>query len=116
MAYNVIPIPSRKLGQAGMERLPLMIARAGEKASWRFIEFFTANIRNKNTRAAYAVAVTELSIGASCTSCKASWPTARLPTRRGGRCATLRLAVRRSARRHERRASEAARLDAACRA
>ena len=33
-------------------------ARAGEKAAWRFIEFFTANIRNKNTRAAYAHAVT----------------------------------------------------------
>ena len=34
-----------------------MIVRAGEQASWRFIEFFTANIRNKNTRQAYARAV-----------------------------------------------------------
>src|SRR5437763_627439 len=34
-------------------------ASAGEEAAWRFIEFFTANIRNKNTRAAYAQAVTQ---------------------------------------------------------
>jgi len=39
--------------------LPAAIARAGEKAAWRFIEFFTANIRNENTRAAYAQAVRE---------------------------------------------------------
>ena len=31
-----------------------MIAAGGEQASWRYIEFFTANIRNKNTRRAYA--------------------------------------------------------------
>jgi site-specific recombinase XerD len=37
--------------------IPVTIAGAGEKASWRFVEFFTANIRNKNTRAAYARAV-----------------------------------------------------------
>jgi hypothetical protein len=33
--------------------LPALIARAGEGAAWRFLEFFTVNIRNKNTRAAY---------------------------------------------------------------
>lgn len=37
--------------------VPLMIADAGEHASQRFIEFFTANIRNRNTRSAYAHAV-----------------------------------------------------------
>lgn len=37
--------------------LPLIVQRAGENASRRFVEFFTANIRNKNTRAAYAQAV-----------------------------------------------------------
>ena len=36
--------------------LPTLIAQAGEKASWRFLEFFTVNIRNKNTRAAYGQA------------------------------------------------------------
>src|ERR1051325_1183426 len=34
--------------------LPALISGAGERASWRFLEFFTVNIRNKNTRAAYA--------------------------------------------------------------
>jgi len=34
-----------------------MIAREGDRAAWRFIEFFTANIRNPNTRRAYARAV-----------------------------------------------------------
>jgi len=33
--------------------LPALIDRAGERAAWRFVEFFTVNIRNKNTRAAY---------------------------------------------------------------
>lgn len=33
--------------------LPALINRAGERAVWRFLEFFTVNIRNKNTRAAY---------------------------------------------------------------
>ena len=32
---------------------PALIDRAGERAAWRFVEFFTVNIRNKNTRAAY---------------------------------------------------------------
>src|ERR1022692_2231657 len=56
---EIVPIPRRDLGRAGLEKLPAAIARAGEKAAWRFIEFFTANIRNKNTRAAYAQAVTQ---------------------------------------------------------
>jgi integrase/recombinase XerD len=34
--------------------LPAVIARAGDRASWRFVEFFTVNIRNRNTRAAYS--------------------------------------------------------------
>jgi hypothetical protein len=32
---------------------PALIERAGEKTAWRFVEFFTATIRNPNTRAAY---------------------------------------------------------------
>ena len=36
--------------------LPHLVAQAGERASWRFIEFFTVNIRNRNTRAAYGQA------------------------------------------------------------
>ncbi len=34
--------------------VPALIADAGEAAAWRYIEFFTANIRNANTRRAYA--------------------------------------------------------------
>jgi integrase/recombinase XerD len=37
--------------------VPAIIADAGDDALRRFIEFFTANIRNANTRAAYAKAV-----------------------------------------------------------
>jgi site-specific recombinase XerD len=36
---------------------PAMIIQAGPDATRRFVEFFTANIRNPNTRAAYARAV-----------------------------------------------------------
>jgi integrase/recombinase XerD len=38
---------------------PGLIATAGENATRRFIEFFTANIRNPNTRSAYAQAVSQ---------------------------------------------------------
>jgi integrase/recombinase XerD len=33
-----------------------LIANAGERAAWRFLEFFTVNIRNRNTRVAYGLA------------------------------------------------------------
>ncbi len=59
LTLSVVSISERKLTRAGLDRLPAAISRAGEKAAWRFIEFFAANIRNKNTRAAYAHAVTE---------------------------------------------------------
>jgi site-specific recombinase XerD len=34
--------------------VPALIADLGEEAAWRYVEFFTANIRNPNTRRAYA--------------------------------------------------------------
>ena len=37
--------------------VPAIIADAGEKAGKRFIEFFTATIRNRNTRQAYGRAI-----------------------------------------------------------
>jgi hypothetical protein len=40
------------------DRIPALIA-AGERASCRFFEFFTAQIRNPNTRRAYARAAVE---------------------------------------------------------
>lgn len=34
--------------------VPAVIADLGEEAAWRYVEFFTANIRNPHTRLAYA--------------------------------------------------------------
>ena len=38
---------------------PAIITAAGPRASYRFLEFFTANIRNPHTRRAYARAAVE---------------------------------------------------------
>lgn len=43
----------------GSHLVPALIADAGEQAAWRYIDFFTANIRNPNTRRAYARACTQ---------------------------------------------------------
>ena len=50
-------VPPLALIRAGLEALPAIIRARGERASRRFIEFFTATIRNRNTRMAYARAV-----------------------------------------------------------
>jgi site-specific recombinase XerD len=47
-------IPFRSVAAA-----PALVVAAGARAQDRFIEFFTANIRNRNTRCAYAQAVAE---------------------------------------------------------
>jgi site-specific recombinase XerD len=47
---------SRELTRVGLPGLPTLIAAAGESATRRFLEFFTATIRNRNTRLAYAKA------------------------------------------------------------
>src|SRR6202453_2175202 len=38
---------------------PALVAASGPRASYRFLEFFTANIRNPHTRRAYARAAVE---------------------------------------------------------
>jgi hypothetical protein len=48
-----------QLAPIATNRAPALIAAAGERASYRFFEFFTANIRNPNTRRAYARAAVE---------------------------------------------------------
>jgi hypothetical protein len=45
---------TRALIRAGLDALPSINRAQGERASHRFIEFFTADIRNRNTRMAYA--------------------------------------------------------------
>lgn len=47
------------LSALGFAGIPSIISTAGERASFRFIEFFTANIRNPNTRMSYGRAVRE---------------------------------------------------------
>jgi hypothetical protein len=42
-----------KLAVSTSPAVPALIASAGDRAAWRFLEFFTVNIRNANTRAAY---------------------------------------------------------------
>jgi site-specific recombinase XerD len=39
--------------------VPALIAGASDQAAWRYIDFFTANIRNPNTRRAYARACSQ---------------------------------------------------------
>lgn len=48
---TVIP-PARTLATAGGFVVPLIVADAGDQAAKRFVEFFTATIRNKHTRKA----------------------------------------------------------------
>src|SRR3954468_16337160 len=55
---NAGPHPLPTTGGIGLT-LPAIIADAGDNAARRFLEFFTANIRNPNTRAAYAQAVAQ---------------------------------------------------------
>jgi site-specific recombinase XerD len=52
---EIVPPPA--LIRAGLDALPAIVRARGERASRRFIQFFTANIRNRNTRMAYARAV-----------------------------------------------------------
>jgi site-specific recombinase XerD len=46
-AGGLTPLPATHL-------IPALIVNAGEQAGWRYIDFFTANIRNPHTRRAYA--------------------------------------------------------------
>jgi site-specific recombinase XerD len=57
MSDEVIPRRQQQLVALGFSDLPTIISAAGDRASFRFVEFFTANIRNANTRNSYARAV-----------------------------------------------------------
>ena len=51
----LVPAQPRALAAANSRPLvPLLVAQLGDEASWRYVEFFTASIRNPNTRRAYA--------------------------------------------------------------
>lgn len=53
MLNQIAPLPSRALV------LPALIASADDRMQLRFLEFFAANIRNPNTRRAYARGISE---------------------------------------------------------
>ncbi len=59
LSTEIIPKGSGRLaGTSGLQGMvPALVARSGEPATKRFIEYFTATIRNPNTRAAYMRAV-----------------------------------------------------------
>ncbi len=55
---DLVPITTpQKPARIGLNIVPILFVEAGERATERFIEFFTANIRNQHTRFAYAQAV-----------------------------------------------------------
>jgi len=54
MKHEITRVSANKLARVGLEALPHIIEQAGDDAARAFIEFFTANIRNKHTRFAYA--------------------------------------------------------------
>ncbi len=61
MNDDLLPVPERKLAAVGATgNLPKIFLRSPD-AGKRFWEFFTAHIRNRNTRKAYFVAVREFS-------------------------------------------------------
>ena len=60
MGHEIEPVTTALTlpGDWAVEGLPAIVQRAGPVAAERMVEFFTAQIRNPNTRAAYAAAVT----------------------------------------------------------
>jgi len=64
MPMSLIKSQNNSLRFCG-QKFPAVIAEAGPAAIRRFLEFFSANIRNKNTRHAYARAVAQF-----CTWCE----------------------------------------------
>jgi hypothetical protein len=57
MDTQLIPTPATPLQPYDKTLVPTLFTGAGEQASYRFIEYFTARIRNPNTRQAYFRAV-----------------------------------------------------------
>lgn len=61
MDTHLIPAPATPLHAYDNTFVPTLFTGAGEQASYRFIEYFTARIRNPNTRQAYFRAVNRFS-------------------------------------------------------
>src|SRR6202142_3792612 len=54
---SAVPVVTTAMPDAHL--IPALIADAGDAAGWRYIEFFTVNIRNPHTRRAYARACSQ---------------------------------------------------------
>ena len=61
MMKKLVPSHTFHSGRLRSDRLPSLLLDAGEKAWRRYVEFLTANIRNRNTREAYARAISRFS-------------------------------------------------------
>src|SRR5215510_9970223 len=61
MGTQLIPTPATPLQTIETTLVPTLFAGAGEQTRYRFIEYFTARIRNPNTRQAYFRAVNRFS-------------------------------------------------------
>jgi len=61
MENPLIPSTDQHSIQASDSVIPALFVHAGEQAAYRFVEFFTANIHNPNTRRAYLRAVCHFS-------------------------------------------------------
>jgi integrase/recombinase XerD len=59
LSSNIVAVGKSDIWATEGIRLPNVIVSAGENATRRFIEFFTANIRNRNTRTAYRHAINQ---------------------------------------------------------
>jgi site-specific recombinase XerD len=59
-AKSLLPLSNQNgISDIGLTQLPNLIVRAGDHAARRFVEFFAATIRNRNTRSAYAQAISQ---------------------------------------------------------
>ena len=59
MTNEIVPTTHKKLARSRLHVLPVAIQNSGPDGIRRFLEFFTATIRNKNTRQAYGIAVSQ---------------------------------------------------------
>jgi hypothetical protein len=68
--------------------VPALVAAAGERASFRYLEFFAANIRNPNTRWPYGHAVAEFLAWCDDNMSRRSRPCSRFTSPPGSRCSS----------------------------
>lgn len=59
MAKELVQRPGREMRSGELGVVPAVVHFAGRRAAEKFVEFFTASIRNRNTRAAYLKAARE---------------------------------------------------------